>query len=101
MKLKTVVQTLGTFKSARNMRTRGRNLTPKQIIIEFDNGSMFKSYDSIIAIKDNSDTVFLTGAWNYSRTTGKYRNEFLNCGLDDCRRRLDSGEYLFIEESTL
>ena len=29
--------------------------------------------------------------WNYSRTTSKYRNEFLGFGVDECRKRIADG----------
>jgi len=31
--------------------------------------------------------------WDYSRTTGKYRNEFLREGIADTRKKIKSGEY--------
>jgi len=31
--------------------------------------------------------------WDYSRTTGKYRNQFLGEGIADTRAKIESGEY--------
>ena len=31
--------------------------------------------------------------WDYSRTTGKYRNEFLREYIADTRKKIESGEY--------
>lgn len=50
-----------------------------QFIIETDNTTVFQSYDSMIVTIDYATKLLLIGAdWDYSRTTGKYRNAFLN-----------------------
>ncbi len=59
---------------------------------------VFQSYDSIIAIKTylHSGSVKITldkGTWDYSKTTGKYRNEFLGEGIAETRKKIKSGEY--------
>ena len=35
-------------------------------------------------------------AWNYSRTTGKYRNVFLGEGKKETEAKIKSGEYLLV-----
>ena len=48
-----------------------------QFIIEGDGQTIFQSYNSTIAIIDwNKHTVKIGEDWNYSTTTGKYRNSF-------------------------
>ena len=59
---------------------------------------VFKSYDSIIAMKTylHSGAVKITldgHYWDYSKTTGKYRNEFLGEGIAETRKKIKSGEY--------
>lgn len=50
---------------------------PNQFIIETDNGVTFQSYDSMIAQIDyDSDTITIGRNYDYSMTTGKYRNAF-------------------------
>lgn len=50
-----------------------------QFIIEDDNKVVFQSYDSMIAEIDyKSNTLTIGEDWDYSRTTGKYRNAFFN-----------------------
>lgn len=92
MKLSTLKNRLKGFSHARNMVSNGGNDVPNQIIIHFQNGSLFKSYGSIIAIKYNNK-VYLTDHWDYSTTTGRYRNDFLNEGIAETRNKIDSGEY--------
>lgn len=50
-----------------------------QFIIETDNTTVFQSYESMVVTIDYTTKSLLIGRdWNYSRTTGKYRNAFLN-----------------------
>ena len=35
--------------------------------------------------------------WDYSRTTGKYRNEFLGEGIAETRKKIKSGEYRLVD----
>jgi hypothetical protein len=53
----------------------------------------FKVIRSVI-VKLNGDDVELDQKyWNYSNTTGKYRNIFLNETIKDTRKKIKSGEY--------
>ena len=71
----------------------GRSVA-NQFIIYTNKGRYFQSYDSIIAFKDNEGNVTLDlYDWNYSRTTSKYRNEFLREYIADTRAKIESGEY--------
>ena len=48
-----------------------------QFVIEGDGTTTFQSYNSTIAVIDwNEHTVKIGEDWNYSNTTGKYRNSF-------------------------
>lgn len=66
-----------------------------QFRINIPKGEYFQSYDSIIAYrsKDTGITYLDEVYWDYSRTTGKYRNEFLGEGIATTRERIRSGEY--------
>ena len=65
-----------------------------QFIIYASDGNYFQSYDSVIAFKGNDGKVTLDNYyWDYSRTTSKYRNQFLGEGVADTRAKIDSGEY--------
>ena len=74
---------------------QGNKVANQFIIIDDDNNEYFQSYDSIIAKRDgDSYQIYLDEYyWDYSRTTGKYRNEFLNEGIVETRAKIESGEY--------
>ena len=77
--------------------TSGRDI-PNQFIITTEDRKIFQSYDSIIAVKINmgneKDYIMLDKTyWDYSRTTGKYRNQFLGEDIKTTRKKIKSGEY--------
>lgn len=65
----------------------------------------FQSYDSIIVELEwyNSDSgrgyaVYLDKTyWDYSRTTSKYRNQFLRETTDETKKKIASGEYQLVD----
>ena len=82
----------------RNMQSPNGNDIPNQFIIEVDQvGMYFQSYDSIIALKSwtkgNRNVYLDKNTWDYSTTTGKYRNIFLGEGIAETRKKIASGEY--------
>ncbi len=65
-----------------------------QFTIITSEGTYFQSYDSVIAFRDNNRKITLDDYyWDYSRTTGKYRNEFLGEGIADTRAKIELGVY--------
>ena len=52
-----------------------------------------QSYDSIIVKKDINGNITLGNFWNYSKTTGKYRNLYLNETKKETEAKIKSGEY--------
>lgn len=97
-----------------NMTNSRGNSVPNQFIItgtmkrlsykkysRIIDGTMFQSYDSNIAfIADfrNDNTVFLDkNYWDYSATTGKYRNQFLNETKKETQAKIDSGVYKLVD----
>lgn len=81
-----------------NMRSSNGNYVPNQFIITLDNGRMFQSYDSNIAfIPNDGSKIVLGGNWDYSKTTGKYRNMFLGKTKKETEAKLQSGEYILDE----
>ena len=68
-----------------------------QFIITDDNGSVwFQSYNSIIAFRPagGSSIILDRETWDYSRTTGKYRNQFLNETKKETEAKIKSGVYI-------
>lgn len=96
MKLETLNKKLKGFVNVQNMCsiTTGKEV-PNQYILTYTNGKVFKSYGSIIVIKYD-DKVYLTKKWNYSVTTGKYRNQFLGEGIKETKEKLTKGIYKIV-----
>jgi len=64
-----------------------------QFIISNEGATYFQSYNSVIAKREGEQVILDERYWDYSRTTGKYRNRFLNETKKDTQRKIDSGEY--------
>lgn len=66
-------------------------------ILEFYGCDVFQSYDSVIAIKAHcgGGVTLDRKKWDYSKTTGKYRNRFLGETKAETQNKIDSGEYDF------
>lgn len=67
----------------RNMESpRSGRPVANQYVISDDHKMTFQSYDSMIVDIDFGKSIVTFGKdWNYSTTTGKYRNEFLRMYL--------------------
>ena len=77
-----------------NMYSTNGNLVPNQFKIYTSEGSYFQSYRTVIAFIDNNGKVFLDEYyWDYSRTTSKYRNLFLNKNTQEIKQLINEGEY--------
>jgi|TARA_R110002096_G_scaffold290396_3_gene484704 hypothetical protein len=81
--------------TVKSMDTRGGNTVADQYIINDGKGNeFFQSYRTVIARSDVAGNITLDkNHWNYSGTTGQYRNQFLNEGIDDTRTKINSGVY--------
>jgi len=87
-----------------NMRSRNGNPVPNQLIIHTPEATFFQSYDTIIiktTFIDGKRKVFLdSDAWDYSKTTARYRNDFLGCDSKTVKARIASGEYELADLNT-
>lgn len=82
----------------RNMTSRG-NIIANQFIITNGQVDTFQSYDSVIATINytHGRAVQLDKTyWDYSDTTGKYRNQFLGETKKETQAKIDSGEYKLV-----
>ena len=81
-----------------NMTSSKGNKVANQFIIESELGTYFQSYDTVIAFKSKSSgKVYLDAdAWDYSVTTGKYRNLFLGETKQETMKKIKSGEYILV-----
>jgi len=90
-----------------NMTSNKGNKIANQFIIYNDNEEYFQSYKSIIVKKvtqwffnyeQKEIKIYLDkNYWNYSKTTGKYRNIFLNEATKETEKKIASGEYILTD----
>ena len=82
-----------------NMQSNNGNIIANQFIIETKKGRYFQSYNSIIAfIPYGKGRIKLDRyCWDYSRTTGKYRNIFLNENIKETREKIKNKEYFLTD----
>ncbi len=67
--------------TVKNMSGNSGRKVPNQFIItdHATSRTTFQSYDSMIATIDyQNNTITLGKKWDYSRTTGRYRNQFFD-----------------------
>ena len=78
----------------RNMKSNSGRSVANQFEIETDDATYFQSYNSVIA-KRMIGVVYLDEYyWDYSTTTGRYRNMFLGETKKETQAKIDSGEYI-------
>lgn len=85
--------------TVRNMRSSNGNTVPNQFVIDTPDGQYFQSYETIIAYYENKSGVFFldVDSWDYSRTTGKYRNIFLSENKAETLKKIESGVYKLVK----
>ena len=80
------------------MISNNGNRIPNQFVISTPEGSYFQSYNSVIAFINNEGRVFLDkNKWDYSTTTGKYRNIFLGENKKLTEKRINNNNYILID----
>ena len=90
---------LTQFVNVEPMTTRGGNASANQLIMSDPHGETFVSYGTKICYRSfdkygperRPKYVFDEYYWDYSRTTSKYRNEFLGFGVAECRKGIKEG----------
>ena len=85
-----------------NIESNNGNKIANQFVITDDKqNEYFQSYRSMIVKKDyegDQVKIYLDQKyWNYSNTTGKYRNIFLGETIKDTRAKIKSGEYILTD----
>ncbi len=67
----------------------------------FDKKEVFQSYNSVIAVRtvwpDETKIELDCNKWDCSKTTGKYRNQFLGENKAETQKKIDSGEYVLVD----
>lgn len=81
-----------------NMTSARGNKVANQFLVTDDRGDeYFQSYRSMIAKKSQGKIYLDEYYWDYSTTTGKYRNDFLGEGIADTRKKIKTGEYILMD----
>jgi hypothetical protein len=71
------------------------NKRPNQFLIVTPDAHYFQSYESLIAVRTNEGKIYLDiNYWDYSTTTGKYRNIFLNENKKLTETKIKNNTYL-------
>lgn len=74
----------------------GREVANQFIIFDEEGNTFFQSYNSIIVKLDRKNNkIYLDEYyWDYSRTTGKYRNQFLGENKKETEEKIKNGKYI-------
>ena len=84
-----------------NMTSANGREIPNQFIIFDSEATYFQSYRTIIiktCFENGKRQVYLDeNAWDYSKTTGKYRNLFLGETKKETEKKIKSGEYVLTD----
>ena len=78
-----------------NMCSNNGNQVPNQFIIDNGNKTLFQSYQTIVAVKENGKVTLDSKALDYSATTTKYLKQFLNTSdsKKQLQAKIESGFY--------
>ena len=77
-------------------KTSGREVA-NQFIIYGDHETTFQSYNTIIATKKDGRVYLDKEMWDYSKTTGKYRNQFLGETKKETEAKIKNGIYILAD----
>lgn len=72
-------------------------LANNQFIVTDGEKTILQSYQSVIAIKENEKVTLDSRYWDYSKTTGKYRNQFLNETKKETEAKIKAGAYILAD----
>jgi len=83
----------------RNMCGREYGKVANQFIIDTEEASYFQSYETVIvrAPRGPGKTQLDKNAWDYSKTTGKYRNKFLGETKKETEAKIANGTYDLVD----
>jgi len=75
----------------------GREVANQFIIYDEGIATYFQSYNSIIVKLAGGKVYMDRDKWDYSQTTGKYRNQFLRETKKETESKIKSGEYILTD----
>lgn len=76
-----------------NLTSSRGNTVPNQFEIIDGNRRVFQSYNSVICVVENGKVTLDAYYWDYSVTTGKYRNIFLGETKKETEAKIKAGVY--------
>ena len=85
--------------SSMTNESSGRDIA-NQFIIHTKKGTYFQSYNKIIVFEPagyGKKIQLDKSSWDYSVTTGKYRNQFLGEGIKETRKKIENGTYELVD----
>lgn len=92
-----------TIPNVQNMNSpRTGQPVANQFVITTPEGHFFQSYRTLIAfrpydhVKYGVQMLLDQSSWDYSRTTGKYRNLFIGETKKETEAKIKSGEYKLV-----
>lgn len=82
-----------------NMTSSNGNKVSNQFVITDGDYEYFQSYATIIARRyiPTGAVMLDKNSWDYSITTGKYRNIFLGETKKETEKKIKSGEYILTD----
>ena len=81
----------------KNIQVKNINNRPNQFWIRTSDAEYFQSYESVIAMRTEKQTYLDINYWDYSTTTGKYRNIFLAEDKKLTQKKIDASIYLLVD----
>lgn len=93
--IQKILSEIPKVENYKSISYNGSGAIPNQFIIYGEDYTLFQSYSSPIALKKNGK-VYIFSDWDYSTTTGKYRNDFLRETKKETLAKLKSGEYIAV-----
>ena len=84
-----------------NIKNNSGRDVPNQFIVNTPEATFFQSYNSVIVkttFEDGKRKVYLDeNKWDYSKTTGKYRNQFLGEKKKETEKKIKNGDYVLTD----
>ena len=96
MKTTTLLKRLKGIPSVTPLASpRSGEAVKNQVVINMDNGQVFQSYSSTIAIK-HKGVIYLTNDFDYSVTTSKYLKQFCGKSAKEIKAELKENNKKFV-----
>ena len=80
-----------------NLTSPQGNKVPNQFEVETETSIYFQSYESVIVKIENEKTFLDSKFWNWSKTTAKYRNQFLRETTKETEKKIKEGIYILTD----